>query len=197
MSVQDYITKLQMSGWFDDIPSQHHAILQQEVQRRFEEDRLDTFLALSPFGFDAYECIYEPPPGDLSYYGILHLFEKYSNGQFCPPQIEEYTIEEQPYPTQTFVAFGHQNKRYECVVQCGKSFDFAVLHMINRALQDNGVKQQFIALPTVDQCAEMVFVSPMTYKAAHDHGLIPPPLYFAMAPGALDTYLEEYYAQKM
>lgn len=195
ISVEDYLFRLKLTGWFDEVPPENQEKIERNVRGYFQHNRLFTFLALSDFSFDAYECIYGDSSDDLSYTGVFREFVAHSRGCFEPYDMLEKNVKvDNRY--MTIVAFTHHEKRYQAQFSPHKSFDILVSRLIDQALRESGCKQLFIDLPYIDQCAWVTFISRETYLKAEMLDLIPPKEYFTQSTDGFYPYLEEYYTNR-
>jgi hypothetical protein len=195
ISVEDYLFRLELTGWFDEVPAENQKKIEANVREYFQNDRLFTFLGLSDFSFDAYECIYGDSSSPLSYTGVFRDFIAHSQDRFQPQDMFEKNVKfGDRY--MTIVAFTHQGKRYQVQFPPNKSFDILVSRLITQALSESGCKQLFLDLPYIDQCAWVAFISPETYHKAEMLDLIPPKEYFTQSVDGFNEYVAEYYTER-
>jgi hypothetical protein len=194
ITADDYWEQLRACGWLDALPEAEREELRNRVHDAFQADPTRAFYALQTTGFDT-ECIEGVGPDAWSYHNILVGLAADSRGLFQPTQITDALDHT---GRQITVAFDHGTTRYSCTVPFDTDwFDFTVLELVNQALREVPVAEQFIILPPEDQIASLALIPESTYRCAELQRLIPPPEYYEYKideVGDLDTYLAEYYA---
>jgi hypothetical protein len=196
MTPEIYWQKLHECGWLAEAPSHTHKALQESIKRKFVQNPTHACFSLMTSGFDS-ECIYGTGPENSSYHDMIVLLAKTSYGLFTPSNIRDVADVEH---LKIHISFTMGISDYNISVNSDNDyFDFNVIQLINYALTENGVNNQFIDLPCVDQIFHLVFVSERTYHMAEKLRLIPPPKYFDYKertdPDKLNNYLEEFYKE--
>lgn len=171
MANEQLIEKLEACGWLAEMPEEER----EKLLKQLREDAFDQgYLNLASVDFDT-ECIESFGPDSSedinSYYKIIRLFAEGSWGLFTPINIrDEYDKASQLI----HVGFEFDGKYFEVSVPYEGDWASEEVHLlINRALENRGVPQRFIALPVLDQILYAVFISPAVFDKAVASGAIP------------------------
>ena len=160
-----YWQKLEDIGWLKYLPADMHEEVREQLRTNLSRPETQwAFLALTQAGFDS-ECIDD----ENSYVKILKDLAKDSRGVFAPTNIKaeckKKTIK---------ISFDHRGKSYSCQVPFESDwFEFSVLDLMNKALEESKAEERFILLPAADQLANIVILPPAVYEKAVKEGLIP------------------------
>ena len=164
--LDDWWARLETSGWLEEV-GKSEATRIREAAAAFSATPLQAFHALSPAGFDAESIENSGDYGRL----ILSSYRKAASGLFKPVKVRDHIDRSNSTVVISFEAGGRKFSR-----EFSQDSDYVadgVHEFLNDALAELGIERRFHLLPSADQTAEIVCVSPATYQRALEAGIIP------------------------
>jgi hypothetical protein len=170
MTEQEYLRRLERTGWLDEVPPDEAERIRQCVRESFREPGDEGQYAdgcLVSGGFDS-EAIDED--GDYAR-AVLPEYASASFGVFEPTEVADRL---DPSTETVEISFSFRGKHFQRSFPQPDDLVADGLHeWINEILEATGIERRFFLLPTGDQMAALAFVRPRTYERAYELGLIP------------------------
>lgn len=169
MTERTYWQTLRKIGWLKCVSKSQQQKIRDSLKKTRGANPEWAYLCLNQTAFDT-ECIDEPG----SYRRVLKSLARDSNGLFCPTHIkeEDVTLGKRRYAIK--VSFRHDGESFSVTVPHeGDHFEMSVLDLVNEALETSGIRERFVELPPVDQCAFLALIPPEIYDKAVAQKLIP------------------------
>ena len=171
---QDYLAKLENCGWLKDLPDFELISLKNRLQRgEYEPETpskyeiFNIYQRLAVVEFDV-ECIIGPGDG---YRQILEEMVKASWGKFI---MENYAEKWNETEETIDLSFTFKGKQFAATIPMDEDwFHEDAVTLVNQALKEFNIEQQFIDLPSAEQTAYYTFISENTYSKAVEQGVIP------------------------
>jgi len=158
--------RLEQSGWCDEVGEAETTRIRKALAA-LGEDLSAAALTLSAAGFDA-ECIENS--GDYTRW-VISAYRDASAGAFQPTKAKDTLRGD---PTVARISFQAGGKTFS--TEFGQDGDYVadgVHDFMNAVLEELGERRRFHMLPTGDQTALLVCVTPQTFERTRQLGLVP------------------------
>jgi hypothetical protein len=163
MTIDEWLRRLEESGWLSEV-APAHAVRIRVAAKAYESNPAAAFESLAMSGLDA-EMADEP---DLQ--GLIDVYVEASGGLLKP---EDLNVKANADNTMARISFSASDKQLAKKMDLQEDLLSDLHSFFDRVLKLLGHEQRFRFLPTKDQTASLVCISPATYKRARHLGLIP------------------------